>query len=97
MSAAFKKALAQGKVVVRKRSHVVGEVMIHFRDKDHKPIFLRSLAPIELTNKVGVDKKALLRSNVQTLLAEDILEIVSNSVPTPEPEPTPATLEDFDG
>ena len=76
MSALLVQAISRNKVVIRKRNHVGGEVMVCFQDKNIPNFHINTFEPVEVSGRDGVDARALQRSNLAQLLASGDIEIL---------------------
>jgi hypothetical protein len=70
------KSMARGRVVVQKARHVGGEVGVYFHDRRLAPVMISGDKPVVLTDMAGVTAQAVGRSNVASLVAQHVLEIV---------------------
>jgi len=72
----FTKSLARGRLSVRKRKQVSGELVIMFDDPSIQPLLINTFEPVCLTDHPGVTPHALQHCTVRTLLARNLLEVV---------------------
>jgi hypothetical protein len=71
----YVQALTQGRLRVRHRQHVSGEVMICFNDPNVKPILISDDNILNVSDH-GVSTYEIQRSNIRTLIGTGYLEVV---------------------
>lgn len=76
MSQLLIQSISKNKVIIRKRQHVAGEVMVCFNDKNIENFHITNFEPVEVTNRPGVDSRALHKSNLTKLVALGQIEIL---------------------
>ncbi len=74
MSELLTKSLARGRLIVRKRKTVSGEVMITFGDKE--PLFLQTYSDVNVSEILGINHQNVQKSNLRRLLSLRKIEIV---------------------
>jgi len=74
MSAKLEKALAMKQVLIKKV--VSGEVKIHFRDKNLKPITLSHNGIMDLLSRRGVTVDAIRQSSLKELITKGFVQVV---------------------
>lgn len=74
MSAKLEKALAMKQVLVKKVAS--GEVKIHFRDKNLKPITLSHSGIMDLLSRRGITVDAIRQSNLKDLITQGFIQVV---------------------
>ena len=71
----YVQSIAQGRLRVRRRKHVSGEVAICFNDPNIKPISLTTDAVVDVVDH-GVTSYEIQRSNIRNLIGLGFIEVV---------------------
>lgn len=70
------RSMAKGRVVVRRARHVGGEVGVYFHDRRLEPVLISGDKPVVLTDLRGITAQQVGKSNLASLIAQHVLEIV---------------------
>lgn len=73
----YVRSLSGGRLVVRRRAHVSGELLVSFSDPNVEPIHITDSNPVVVTDHKGATAYTIQRSNLRTLLSQNYLEVLS--------------------
>lgn len=72
----YVQSISRGKLVVKRRKHITGEVMICFNDPTIDPVHITSDDPVVVSDGANVTMHAIQRSNIKTLIGMGYLEVM---------------------